>query len=149
MDPGWAKMVRADLVNACWRTQSTATAAKPPVAMSATVCGESQRRGSPAGACRSSQAANCAGVLRAAMPFVLDAQHRAALLAGDPLAQFLVPLSHVEVRVVQPQRQIDLPDMPGPLHGDRHVVPLVADLAGDAARAALVAVFQAGHSGQA
>jgi len=32
-------MVHADLVNARWRTQSTVTAAKPPVAVSATLHG--------------------------------------------------------------------------------------------------------------
>jgi len=47
------------------------------------------------------QATDLVRVLRAPVPHVLDAQHREALLRGDPLPQFLVPPGHVQVRVVR------------------------------------------------
>src|SRR6185437_3579720 len=89
------------------------------------------------------QAANAVRVTGPPVPDVLDPQHRAALLGGDAAAQLLVPAGDVEVRVVQPQCQVDPPAAAVAVYRHGDVVALVAHLAGRAPDPALVAVLQA------
>src|SRR5262245_8224401 len=78
------------------------------------------------------------GICRPPVPHVFDAQHRATLFGGDALAQLLMPARDIDMRIMQPQGQIDPPAVARPLHRKGHVVTLIADLAGDASRAPLV-----------
>jgi hypothetical protein len=77
-------------------------------------------------------------LFRPTVPVVFDAHQRAALLGGDALARYFVPACDILVQLVQPQGQVDLPRAARVLHGEGHVVPLIADLAGHEPMAALV-----------
>jgi hypothetical protein len=92
------------------------------------------------------QATDLLRIFRPTVPVVFDAQHRAALLGGDALAQYFVPACDIPLQVVQPHGQVDLPNAAPLLHGEGHLVPLIADLTGHAPTAALVVILQAGDS---
>ena len=81
------------------------------------------------------------------MPDVFDAQHRAALFGDDAAAQLLVPPGDIDVRVMQPQGQVDPPVVATPFHRERHVVALVSVLTGHAPGALLVVVIRGRGSG--
>jgi hypothetical protein len=69
-------------------------------------------------------------VARQPKPHVLDLQHRRALLTGDRVTQRLMPRRGVLMKIVQPERKVEAPDVAATGKLKRDVIPLLLDESG-------------------
>src|SRR5215217_1508884 len=92
------------------------------------------------------EAADLSGVARQPKPHVFDAQHCCTLLVSDLVTQHLMPPSDILKKIMQLQRQVELPNSVATFNLKRNVIPLFLDVSCWAPVGPFISIVETDHS---